>query len=372
MPDLANKTARKKLKPRSSAYTQKLAEGRALGYRKRTPGQPGRWLLRTARFPSGYDFETLGTADDVAEADGREVLSYSQALTAALGRSSADPNRIRVADAMDAWAHYKCQEASTEKRKLDLESQARRIAVEFGHTTLNNLTVRAIGQWMEKTVAQGSDPRARRATANKNLAILKAALTRVADEADYQGPRAWVSAKKFAKAEAFGKRMVILTPDEEERLIAVARPDMADLLRALQMTGARYGEIRDASVGDLQGKRLTLSGKTGPRTIALDDEKADWFRKKAGNRTESEPLILRQDGQRWPDGGQRKPMMAAVEKAGLPCEVTTYALRHGFISRALSRGVPTLAVAQHVGSSVAMIEASYGKFAVADFEAWFS
>lgn len=371
MPDLSNKTVRKKLKSRSSAYTQKLAEGRALGYRKRTPGQPGRWLLRTARHPSGYDFEVLGTADDNVAADGTEILSYSQALTAALGRAVADPNKITVAEALDRWARFKCQSAATEKRKLDIESQARRIAVEFGRKTLNNLTAREIGQWMEKTVAAGKDQRARRATANKNLAVLKAALSRAADEADYQGPRAWAQTKKFAKSEAFGRRMVILTPAEEERLIEAARPDLADLLRALQMTGARYGEISSACVGDLQGSRLTLDGKTGPRTIALDSDKARWFRQRAGDRPPDDPLILRHDGKGWPDGGQMKPTRAAVQAANLPSDVTTYAFRHGFISRALARGVPALAVAQHVGTSVAMIEASYAKFAVADFEAWF-
>src|SRR5262245_33592682 len=104
MPDLKTKTARNRLAPRSSAYAQVIAEGRALAYRKRTSGKPGRWMLRTAKADEGgYAFEVLGTADDIAEADGRAVLSYQQALSTALGRRSADPNRISIADALAAW-----------------------------------------------------------------------------------------------------------------------------------------------------------------------------------------------------------------------------------------------------------------------------
>src|SRR6056297_671139 len=144
MPDLSNKTARRKLKARSSAYTQKLAEGRALGYRKRAAGSPGRWVLRTADDDGGYAFEVLGAADDFADADGREVLSYPQALAAALGRRMADPTKITVAQALDEWARAKVATASTEKRKGDIESAARRIAAAFGRKTLKTLTTRDV------------------------------------------------------------------------------------------------------------------------------------------------------------------------------------------------------------------------------------
>ncbi|WP_101067708.1 tyrosine-type recombinase/integrase [Roseovarius salinarum] len=372
MPDLSNKTARRKLKPRSSAYTQKLAEGRALGYRKRTAGAPGRWLLRTAEDEGGYAFEVLGAADDHAEADGREVLSYTQALAAALGKQTADPTKITVAQALDEWARAKVATASTEKRKADIESTARRIAAAFKRKTLKTITARDIARWMDGYIVEGKDPRARRATANRDLATLKAALTRAANAYDYTGPRAWEAAKKFAKAESFGARMVILTLEQEAQLIAAARSDFADVLTALQMTGARYGEIRHATAGDLQGNRLTLEGKTGRRTIALSPDKAAWFAERAKGRPKGAPLLIRHDGTGWPDGGQMKPMRAAVAAAGLPETVTTYALRHGFISRALSAGVPIAAVAQHVGSSPEMIAASYAKFTPTQMQEWFA
>jgi len=372
MADLSNKTARRKLKARSSAYTQKLAEGRALGYRKRASGSPGRWLLRTADDDGGYAFEVLGAADDFADADGREILSYPQALAAALGKQSADPTKVTVKQALDDWAKAKRATASSEKQKLDIDSAARRIAAAFPRKTIANLIAKDVASWRDGYIVEGKDPRARRATANRDLATLKAALTKAADAADYTGPRAWVAAKKFAKADSFGARMVILTPEQEAQLIAAARADLAVMLTALQMTGARFGEMRAAAVRDLHGNRLTLAGKTGRRTIALSPDKARWFSKLAKGRPADAPLLTRQDGTGWPDGGQLKLVRDAVAAAKLPADATSYALRHGFISRALSAGVPIAAVAQHVGSSPEMIAASYAKFSQAQMQEWFA
>lgn len=372
MADLRTKTARAKLPTRSAPHTQKLGPGRILGYRRQTDGKAGSWILRTAKAEGGYDQEVIGIADDQTAADGRDILSYEQALAKAVGQTTADPSRVTIADALDDWAEWKCKTASSGKQCADLRNRARRLARPFPRKTLKTLTARDVTQWLNGIVATGDNPQARRATANRELAVLKAALTRAADLHAYQGTRAWEAVPKFSKAESFGKRMVILTEAEEARLIAAARPDVADLLRALQATGARFGEIASATVGDLVGNRLALTGKTGRRVIVLSSDKADWFRRKAGNRPPDAPLIPRQDGKAWPDGGQMKPVRSAVAAADLPEDVTSYALRHGFITRALSRGVPTVAVAQHVGSSVQMIEQTYAKFAQAELAEWFA
>ena len=43
-----------------------------------------------------------------------------------------------------------------------------------------------------------------------------------------------------------------------------------------------------------------------------------------------------------------------------------YTLRHTYISSQLNAGVPTLAIAQNVGTGVAQIEKHYGKFLADD------
>ena len=328
-------------------------------------------MLRTADNAGAYRFEVLGVADDFLEADGRDVLSYSQALAAALGRKVADPTKIKVTDALDEWAREKAQTASSDKQVSDYFNAAKRIVAPFGTKTLKTITAREIAAWMQGFIVEGKDPKKRRATANRQLATLKAALTRAADESEYQGVRAWDAAKKYPKAESFGARVVILSEEQERHLIEVAREDLRVFLTALQMTGARPGEIRQATVGDLHHDRLTITGKTGNRTIALSPEKAEWFAAQVSERPPDAPLLPRRDGNHWPDGGWLKPVRTAVKAAELDDEVTSYVYRHGFISRALSGGVPVAAVAIHCGTSVEMIMKSYAKFIPAQMQEWF-
>ncbi len=264
MPDLSNKTNRKKLKPRAAIYAQVLSQGRALGYRRRRHNTPGRWMLRTAKAEGGYAFEVLGVSDDFADADGKQVLNYTQALSAALGRKAADPAKVHVADALLDWAKGKAELASSAKQASDYYNSAQRISKPFAGKTIKTISVRDITAWLQVIVDDGDDARKRRATANRQLATLKAALTRAADEAEYQGDRAWLSVSKFPKAQSFGARLVILTPAQEEALICGARSDVAELLKGLQLTGARYGELRQASISDLNGTRLSITGKTWP------------------------------------------------------------------------------------------------------------
>ena len=66
-----------------------------------------------------------------------------------------------------------------------------------------------------------------------------------------------------------------------------------------------------------------------------------------------------------------KPLTRASESAELPEGTTSYRLRHGFISPALARGVPTVAVVQHCDTSVTMIESTCAKFTRDVMAGWF-
>src|SRR4249920_2075335 len=57
-------------------YWRALDAGQHVGYRKGKTG--GKWCSRIWT-GSSYIVETIGTADDRADADGRTVLNYSQA-----------------------------------------------------------------------------------------------------------------------------------------------------------------------------------------------------------------------------------------------------------------------------------------------------
>src|SRR3954449_7324687 len=91
---LETRTARGKLPPRDDRepYWRAMGVGQHLGYYKAA----GTWLARW-RPPSGtYTKRKLGLADDVRDADGVRVLSYTQAQTRARELfSQLDPTRRR-------------------------------------------------------------------------------------------------------------------------------------------------------------------------------------------------------------------------------------------------------------------------------------
>jgi integrase len=55
-----------------------------------------------------------------------------------------------------------------------------------------------------------------------------------------------------------------------------------------------------------------------------------------------------------------RPFAAAVDRAGLDPATVFYSLRHSWISRALAT-VPPQAVADHCGTSIAMLQRYYAK-----------
>jgi hypothetical protein len=55
-------------------------------------------------------------------------------------------------------------------------------------------------------------------------------------------------------------------------------------------------------------------------------------------------------------------MRAAVQKAGLPDDVTIYSCRHTHISQAILAGANLKLLAENCGTSVAMLEKHYAKF----------
>ena len=81
-------THRQKLDARAKPYNNNIGPCRLLGYLRRS-GVAGSWVVdvEIERAPSGWSKrrqKTLGLADDFADANGVDVLSYQQALAAAI------------------------------------------------------------------------------------------------------------------------------------------------------------------------------------------------------------------------------------------------------------------------------------------------
>jgi integrase len=312
----------------------------------------------------------LATADDHAEADGKVVLSWAQAQAAARAWAAkqGSDGPLTVAQACE---HYI---ADLRARKGDRAAQEaegrvrRRILPTLGTKLLANVTSNDVRQWHVGLVRGETDEAQRRArdTANRLLAILKAALNLAFRDGSVSDDRAWRRVNAFKGAgEA---RKVILGTDELQRLVHACPEGLRELVALGAWTGARLGEITGARVRDLDLKAATLRvrGKTGGREIHLPPEPLALLKRLAHGKGPADPLATTAAGMPWTPSLHQRPFATAVKLAGLDSETTFYALRHSYISRALTNGVPAKAVADHCGTSMAMIERHYAKFVVED------
>jgi len=169
-------------------------------------------------------------------------------------------------------------------------------------------------------------------------------------------------------------RSVFLTSEEIQRLLNVTEGNFHYLVKSALYTGARYGEIINTTVSDfnpIEGT-LHLGGKTGIRDCYLNDKAIKHFKTLSVNKSPSDKLHIKDDGNDWGQGSQRLPMQKAVLEAKLPKDTVFYTLRHTHISIALLAGVNIQVVAENCGTSIIMIEKHYGKFMKTDRRVMFN
>jgi hypothetical protein len=90
-----SRAAREKLKASGKPYFRPLEFNLHLGYRKGRHG--GKWILRRYVGDRNYAVETIGAADDFADADGVEILTFYQAQARARERAQAVAEEARIA-----------------------------------------------------------------------------------------------------------------------------------------------------------------------------------------------------------------------------------------------------------------------------------
>ena len=87
---LESRAARGRLKARGKPYWRALEEGLHLGYRKSQArggrARGGKWVVRHYIGNQSYIVETIAEADDYSDADGTDILSFTEAQAAARER----------------------------------------------------------------------------------------------------------------------------------------------------------------------------------------------------------------------------------------------------------------------------------------------
>jgi integrase len=386
---LDTRAARLRLPVRREPYFRTIQEGRAIGYRRIAGGKSGTWIAR--HFDRDRDptrlYKSLGSADDMLEADGIETLTFAQAQAAAaawfteLGRSHARaPVLVTVEAAMADYAADYAARGGKDATGLKTAISAH-ILPRLGTKLVKDLTPGTIRQWFRALAtaparvrakegmiatrpldaADADATRARRATANRVLTVLKAALNLAYRDGKVVSDDAWRRVQPFKGADA--PRIRHLTDAEAVRLVNAADPGFRPMVVAALLTGARYGELVRLRVADFSPVagtlhvRVSKSGK--PRQIMLTAEGAEFFRQHCMGKKGGTLILAKPDGEPWGKSDQARPMRAACEAARIAPAIGFHILRHCHASRLAMAGTPMSVIAAQLGNSEAVCSKHY-------------
>ena len=172
--------------------------------------------------------------------------------------------------------------------------------------------------------------RRRRATANRVLTVLKAALNHAWREGVVPSDDAWRRVSPFKGVDAPVIRY--LTEDEQRRLVNACSADFREIVRAALLTGCRYGELialRAADYNDDAGTITVRESKAGKvRHVVLTDEGCTLFRALTAGRKGDARIFLRSDRKPWGASHQQRPLADACARARISPAVSFHILRH--------------------------------------------
>jgi integrase len=387
---LDSRASREQLPPRGKPYWRELDPGLHIGYR-RLKGRPGSWVRRRYVGDSDYETQSFAIADDLSDANGAGVLNFRQAQTEARAwrdhkaQAAAGRGPFTVADAIKL--HVEAL-AAIGRNTADTEFRARAMILPtLGAELVADLTTERLRAWLmnlaelpprartgrgaaQRYRAMSADHdeavRRRRNTANRILAILRAALTTAWREGKVPSDQAWRRVKPFENVTS--ARMRYLTIPECTRLINGCDPNFRLLVRAALESGCRYGELGRLKVHDFNpdsGTLAILRSKTGKaRHVVLTDEGAAFFSQLCAGRAGLELMLRRSSGEHWGMANQTAPLTEACRRAGISPAANFHCLRHTYASHAVMNGAPLHVVAKNLGhADTRMVERHYGHLA---------
>jgi len=402
---LETRKGRRLLEP-GKPHMVPIYPGRYLVYRRPKSGVAGSWQAcfvhpDTRKQTRGW----IGFADDIDKANRTNILSFRQARTGALAWFREQELRVcTLAPAMPRTKNPLTVACGIEAYFKDAERRGVKgipqdryranawILPKFGHLQISMLTREGIEKWLDemagsprKTCARiGHRPRqspppntdeqkrARKESANRVLAVLRAALTYCVDRKLAESPdRPWQLVKRFRGTTK--ARIRFLSVEEQVRLVEACQDDFAQLVRGALLTGCRYGEMTRLQCKDydpLSGSVFVAESKSGkPRHVYLTEEGRELF---DGLTTGSDPedFIFTNSSERrrggcqeptqWRNKEQCLKIRAACKKAGIE-PATFHELRHTYASMLVNRGCVLSVVAELLGhSSIKMVEKHYG------------
>ncbi len=158
-----------------------------------------------------------------------------------------------------------------------------------------------------------------RASANRILTVLKAALNLAYGDGKVPSDDAWRRVSPFKSANA--PRIRDFTDAEAKRLVNAAGEAFRPMIQAALLCGARYGELvrlRAADFNSTSGIQHIRAGKTGKaRDVALTDEAVKFFKVQAAGKSGNALMLTQPGGEAWGKSHQCRPMRGACKAASI-------------------------------------------------------
>jgi len=390
---LETRTARARLSARRTPYYAKISRGLRLGYYRGSSA--GSWIASYYRGNGTYFAEAIGIADDILPADGIKVFDYWQAQDHAKRwaerQQQIAEGRLRdgpytVADAVKDYLSEIAAEKSPAAVKGAKYVFDAWILPELGSIRIEKLTTDRLNRWRNNIATQpkrirskkmASVPatratpddedsrRARKATTNRILTMLKAALNRAFHGDRISSDSAWRKVKPFRKVDEAVIRY--LTIAEAQRLVGVCPADFRTLVQGALLTGCRYSELARLKCANFNADSGTLAvrlSKGKVRHVVLTDEGKEAFVRWTKDKATTDHVFLRSDGAPWGASHQKRPLDEASERAELVPAVTFHILRHTYGSHLAMAGVPMGVIAAQLGhADTRMTEKHYAHLA---------
>jgi integrase len=369
---LDSRSARIRLAQRREPYWAPMSGGLAIGYRKGATG--GSWIARHYSAEHGRRYHALGAADDVLDADGRGVLTFDQAQDRArqwmppAGDGPRGPYTVN--DACDGYLEFLHADGRTAGALRDATYRIDAfIRPTLGAFEISRLEAKQLRAWLsslakaaprlrtrpgdaQRHKSGAADSRARKATANRVLTSLKAALNFAFDEGLTPSNREWGRrVKPFENVETARVRYLQLA--EATRLINACDEAFRPMVTAALMTGARYSELARIKVADFDADARTvfveLSKGGKARHVVLSAEGAKFFAQACVGRAGGELLFRRPDGGQWLKSHQARPMRDASRRGRINPAIGFHVLRHTYATLLVKSGAPLHVVAKNLG-----------------------
>jgi integrase len=391
-----SRSARLKLPERREPYWTVISAGCAIGYRRGANG--GTWIGKVRADDGKRHYAALGAADDARDSDGLTVFSFAQAQEAARtffvqkGRELAGHSEPQaggpytVKRALDAYFAARERRGSKSVRKDSYQAKAR-IVPKLGAIEAAKLTPKMIRDWHQAMASASrllrtkkdakqetrafdtkapEEVRKRRATANRLLTILKAALNHAFQEGRVPVDEPWRRVKPFREVDT--PVVHFLKAHECIRLVNACEPAFRDLVRGALVTGCRYGELTRMHAADFNAESGTItvrvSKSSKPRHVVLNGEGQQLFASLTAGRAPQDLVFHRDDSDPWGPSHQQRPLEEASRVAKLDPPATFHILRHTYASALAMKGAPMGVIAAQLGhGDTRMTEKHYAHLA---------